>query len=120
MRFLFYVYLVVRFWAFITYNNLEGIEHVVPYFYIVAVLDALFCFYEAREMVLCKLASLVLIVVMITYLSIVFVWFIRQFDQSVESILVLDIARASVYLVFSLIDFTYYGTGLKELYAQDR
>lgn len=69
MHILFYVYLVVRFWVFIvTYNSLKVIRHVAPYFYIIAVLDGLCCFYEARDVVLCKLASLVLIVAIIVSL----------------------------------------------------
>lgn len=54
------------------------------------------------------------------YLSIAFAWFITDFTENAVCILILDIARASVYLFYSLLDCFYHGTGLKELYVQNR
>eukprot|EP00866_Antonospora_locustae_P001292 jgi/Antlo1/1292/787 len=115
------MYLVVRFWVFVvTYSRMQEVRHVAQYFYVIALLDALCCFYEAREIVLCKLVSLALTAAMIVYMSIVFAWFITDFTENALGLLILDIARALIYLLFSLLDYLHYGTGLKVLYEVDR
>ncbi|KAL0265859.1 UNVERIFIED_CONTAM: hypothetical protein PYX00_011576 [Menopon gallinae] len=103
-----------------TAYNLEGIRHIIPYFYTIALLDSLFCFYEAREVVLYKFASLALIAGMIVYLAIIFAWYIRLFEENEIGTLIFDIVRAAIYLPCSLADYLYYGSGLKEIYYRGR
>lgn len=55
---------------------------------------------------------------MLTYLTITFSFYIRDFNQNSVSIIILDIVRGSIYLFYSLLDYFYYDKGLKQIYAR--
>lgn len=91
-----------------------------PYFYIAVPLDGLCCLCESREVSLCKFASLALIAAMVTYLTIIFSFYVKDVDQNGVSIIILDIIRGSIYFFYSLLDYSYYDKGLREVYARTK
>jgi hypothetical protein len=117
VRLAFYVVLFERFDVFVLgliyhptpYGTLS------PYFYILPLCDACICFYESHEVRVNKIISLALIVAIDMY----FVYTIIRHAIQTHSLddftyLVLNLVLGLVYLIYSSLDFFYYGSGLRQ------
>lgn len=84
--------------------------------YLTSLADLILVFYENEEIYILKILSNIIILFTLSYIIVHYIIHFNQITGMVRIVVLSDISRFLLYLIYSCIDGYFYNSGLKELY----